>query len=96
MWELVLRPEGVNVIGTKWIYKNKSDEHGAVIRNKLRLVAQGYIQEEEVDFDETFALVARLKSIWILLAIACHLNFKLHQMDVNSAFLNGILQEEVC
>ena len=95
MWELVLRPEGVNVIGTIWTFKNKSDEHRIVIRNKLRLVAQGYIQVEEVDFDETFALVARLKSIWILLAIACHLNFKLYQMDVNSAFLNGMLQEVV-
>ena len=95
VWELVLRPEGVNVIGTIWTFKNKSDEHRIVIRNKLRLVAQEYIQAEGVDFDETFALVARLESIWILLAIACHLNFKLYQMDVNSAFLNGILQEEV-
>ena len=95
MWELVPRPEGINVIGTKWTFKNKSNEHGTVIRNKSRLVAQGYDQVEGVDFDETFALVARLESIWILLAIACHLNFKLYQMDVNSAFLNGILQEEV-
>ena len=95
MWELVPRPEGINVIGTKWTFKNKSNEHGTIIRNKLRLVAQGYIQAEGVDFDETLALVARLESIWILLAIACHLNFKLYQMDVNSAFLNGILQEEV-
>ena len=95
MWELVPRPEGVNVIGTKWIFKNKSDEHETVIRNKSRLVAQGYTQVEGVDFDETFAPVARLESIRILLAIACHLNFKLYQMDVKSAFLNGMLQEEV-
>ena len=93
--ELVPRPKGVNVIGTKWIFKNKSDEHGTVIRNKFRLVAQGYTQVEEVDFDETFAPVARLESIRILLAIASHLNFKLHQMDVKSVFLNGMLQEEV-
>ena len=83
------------MIGTKWIFKNKYDEHGTVIRNKSRLVAQGYTQVEGVDFDETFAPVARLESIRILLAIASHLNFKLYQMDVKSAFLNGMLQEEV-
>ena len=83
------------MIGTNWIFKNKSNEHGTVIRNKLRLVAQGYTQVEGIDFDETFALVARLESIRILLAIASHLNFKLYQMDVKSAFLNGMLQEEV-
>ena len=83
------------MIGIKWIFKNKSDEHGTVIRNKFRLVAQGYTQVEEVDFDETFAPVARLASIRILLAIASHLNFKLYQMDVKSVFLNGMLQEEV-
>ena len=85
----------LNVIGTKWIFKNKSNEHGTVIKNKSRLVAQGYTQVEGIDFDETFALVARLESIRILLAIASHLNFKLYQMDVKSAFLNGMLQEEV-
>ena len=95
VWELVSRPKGVNVIGTKWIFKNKSDEHGTVIRNKLRLVAQGYTQVEGIDLDETFAPVAKLESIRILLAIASHLNFKLYQMDVKSAFLNGMLQEEV-
>ena len=83
------------MIGTKWIFKNKSDEHGTIIRNKSRLVAQGYTQVEGVDFDETFAPVARLESIRILLAITSHLNFKLYQMDVKSAFLNGMLQEEV-
>ena len=95
VWELVPRLEGVNVIGTKWIFKNKSDEHGTIIRNKSRLAAQGYTQVEGVDFDETFAPVAGLESIRILLAITCHLNFKLYQMDVKSAFLNGMLQEEV-
>ena len=95
VWELVPRPNGVNVIGTKWIFKKKSNEHGIVIRNKSKLVAQGYTQVEGIDFDETFALVVRLESIQILLAIASHLNFKLYQMDVKSAFLNGMLQEEV-
>jgi hypothetical protein len=66
-----------------------------VIRNKARLVEQGYTQIEGVDFDETFAPVARLESIRILLSIACHLGFKLYQIDIKSAFLNGILQEEV-
>ena len=78
VWELVPRPDGVNVIMTKWIFKNKSDEHGTIIRNKSRLVAQGYTQVEGVDFDETFAPIAILKSIWILLAIACHMNFNLY------------------
>ena len=90
--ELAPTPKGVNVIGTKWIFKNKADEHGTVIRNKSRLVAQGYTQVW-VDFDETFAPIARLESIWILLAIAFHLNFKLYQMDIKNAFLNGMLQE---
>jgi len=84
-----------NIIDTKWIFKNKIDEHGTVVRNKARLVAQGYTQIEGVDFDETYAPVARLESIRILIPIACHLGFKLYQMDVKSAFLNGILQEEV-
>ena len=63
VWELVPRPEGVNVIGTKWIFKNKSDKHGTIVRNKSRLVAQGYTQVEGVNFDETFAPIARLEFI---------------------------------
>ena len=95
VWELFPRTKGVNVIGTKWIFKNKSNEHGMVIINKSRFIAQGYTQVKGIDFDETFASVARLESIRILLAIASHLNFKLYQMDVKNAFLNGMLQEEV-
>ena len=95
VWDLVPRPEGINVIGTKWIYKNKSDENGTVTRNKARLVAQGYTQVEGLDFDETFAPVARLESIRLLLGVACILKFKQFQMDVKSAFLNGYLHEEV-
>jgi len=95
VWTLVPRPVEQNIIGTKWIFKNKTDEHGTVVRNKARLIAQGYTHIEGVDFDETFAPVARLESIKILLSIACHLDFKLYQMDVKSAFLNGVLQEEV-
>ncbi|WJX12366.1 hypothetical protein P8452_02876 [Trifolium repens] len=95
VWDLVPRPEDMNVIGTKWVYKNKSDENDTVTRNKARLVAQGYTQIEGLDFDETFAPVARLKSIRLLLGVACILKFKLYQMDVKSSFLNGYLQEEV-
>jgi transposase InsO family protein len=95
VWTLVSRPAHTNVIGTKWIYKNKSDEFGTVIRNKARLVAQGYTQMEGIDFDETFAPVARLESVRLLLAFACHHKFILYQMDVKSAFLNGLLKEEV-
>jgi hypothetical protein len=76
-------------------FQEQISEHGTAIRNKARLVAQGYTQIEEVDFDETFALVARLESIRILLSISCHLGFKFYHIDVKSAFLNGILQEEV-
>ncbi|KAK6150694.1 hypothetical protein DH2020_015626 [Rehmannia glutinosa] len=94
VWYLVPRPDNVNVIGTKWIFKNKTDESGNIVRNKARLVAQGYTQVEGVDFDETFAPVARIESNRLLLAIACHLGLTLHQMDVKSAFLNGILDEK--
>ena len=95
VWELVARPDGVNIVGTKWIFKNKTDEHGEVVRNKARLVAQGYSQIEGVDFEETFAHVARLESIRLFLGMTCILNFKVYQMDVKCAFLNGILHEEV-
>ncbi|GJU62037.1 retrovirus-related pol polyprotein from transposon TNT 1-94 [Tanacetum coccineum] len=84
-----------NVIGTKWVYRNKLDENGVVTRNKASLVAQGYNQQEGIDYDETYAPVARLESIRILLAYACALEFKLYQMDVKSAFLNGFINEEV-
>ncbi|KAK0594086.1 hypothetical protein LWI29_016031, partial [Acer saccharum] len=95
VWTLVPRPKTTNVIGTKWIFRNKSDEDGNIVRNKVRLVAQGYSQIEGIDFEETFAPVARLESIRLLLSISCVHKLKLHQMDVKSAFLNGFLQEEV-
>ena len=96
VWNLVEKPKHCRkVIGTKWIFKNKQDEHGLVVRNKPRLVAQGYSQVEGIDFGETYAPVARLESIRILLAYASHHNFKLQQMDVKSAFLNGPLKELV-
>jgi hypothetical protein len=75
VWSMVPRPSNHNVIGTKWIFKNKSQENGIVIQNKARLVTQGYTQVEEIDFDETFALVARLESIRVLLGIECNFSF---------------------
>lgn len=95
VWDLVLRPEGINVIGPRWLYKNKCDEQEVVTRNKVRLIAQGYTQMERVDFDETFVPVARLESIRLLLGMACLLKFKLFKMDVKSVFLNGYLNEDV-
>jgi hypothetical protein len=94
VWELVERPNN-NIIGTKWVFRNKQDEFGIVTRNKARLVAQGYIQVEGLDFGETYAPVARLEAIRFLLAFAAHYDFKLYQMDVKSAFLNGPLSEKV-
>ncbi|KAK1618233.1 hypothetical protein QYE76_023750 [Lolium multiflorum] len=95
VWSLVERPKDhrINVIGTKWVFKNKQDEDGIVIRNKARLVAQGFAQIEGMDFEDTFAPVARLEAIRLLLAFASFHNFKLYQMDVKSAFLNGPLKE---
>jgi hypothetical protein len=92
VWKLVERPN-TNVIGTKWVFRNKQDENGVVTRNKTRLVAQGFTQVEGLDFEETYAPVARLEAIRMLLAFAAHHDFKLYQMDVKSAFLNGPIQE---
>ena len=83
-------PRKHNIIGTKWIYRNKQD-----VRNKAHLVAQSYTQVDGIDFDETFASVARLEAIRILLAYANHHNILLYQMDVKSAFLNGKIEKEV-
>jgi hypothetical protein len=94
VWHLVPRPNQ-NVVGTKWVFRNKQDEHGVVTRNKARLVAKGYSQVEGLDFGETYAPIARLESIRILLAYATYHGFKLYQMDVKCAFLNGPLNEEV-
>jgi hypothetical protein len=94
VWTLVPRLKQ-NIVGTKWVFHNKQDEHGVVTRNKDRLVAKGYAQVAGLDFEETFAPVARLESIRMLLAYAAHHSFKLFQMDVKSAFLNGPIKEEV-
>ncbi|GJZ22319.1 retrovirus-related pol polyprotein from transposon TNT 1-94 [Tanacetum coccineum] len=95
VWELVPRPDCVMVITLKWIYKVKLDELGGVLKNKARLVARGYRQEEGIDFEESFAPVARLEAIRIFIAFNAHMNMVVYQMDVKTAFLNGILCEEV-
>ncbi|GJW13565.1 putative ribonuclease H-like domain-containing protein [Tanacetum coccineum] len=89
VWILVDLPKGHRAIGTKLVYINKKDERGIVIRNKARLVAQGHTQEEGIDYDEVFALVARVEAIRLFLAYASYMGFMVYQMDVKSAFLYG-------
>ncbi|GJX63994.1 putative ribonuclease H-like domain-containing protein [Tanacetum coccineum] len=88
-------PHGKRAIGTKWVYRNKKDERGIVIRNKARLVTQGYTQEEGINYNEVFALVARIKAIRLFSGYASFKDFVVYQMDVNSAFLYGKIEEEV-
>ncbi|GJW21208.1 putative ribonuclease H-like domain-containing protein [Tanacetum coccineum] len=95
VWILVDLPHGKKAIGTKWVYRNKKDERGVVVRNKARLVAQGHRQEEGIDYDEVFAPVARIEAIRIFLAFASYMGFIVYQMDVKSAFLYGTIDEEV-
>nr|GEV18909.1 retrovirus-related Pol polyprotein from transposon TNT 1-94 [Tanacetum cinerariifolium] len=95
VWELIPRPDKLMVITLKWIYKVKLDELGGILKNKARLVARGYRQEKRIDFEEYFAIVARLDAIRIFLAFAAHMNMIVYQMDVKTAFLNGILRGEV-
>ena len=94
-WELVPRPTKKNVIGSKWVFKNKMNEQGQVIRNKARLVCKGYSQIEGLEYDENFSPVARMEAIRMFLAFPCYQDLKVYQMDVKSAFLNGDLEEEV-
>nr|GEX17741.1 Gag-Pol polyprotein [Tanacetum cinerariifolium] len=95
VWELVDKQFGKMVIRLKWLWKNKKDEDQTVIRNKARLVAKEYAQEEGIDFEESFAPVARLEAVRIFIAYAAHKSFPIYQMDVKTAFLNGPLKEEV-
>jgi hypothetical protein len=94
-WRLVERPTHVRSIGLRWVYKAKKDAAGIINKYKARLVAKGYVQRQGVDFDEVFAPVARLESVRLLLAHAATQGWAVHHMDVKSAFLNGVLQEEV-
>nr|GEX65330.1 hypothetical protein [Tanacetum cinerariifolium] len=95
VWELVDRPLCTNVINLKWLWKNKHDKENTVIRNKSRLMAKGYAQKEGVDFEESFAPVARLEAVRLFIAYAAHKSFTIYQMDVKTAFLYGPLKEEV-
>ncbi|GJU86353.1 putative ribonuclease H-like domain-containing protein [Tanacetum coccineum] len=95
VWRLVDLPKGKHVIGTKWVYRNKKDKREIVVRNKARLVAQGYTQEEGIDYDEVFAPVARIEAIRLFLAYASFMGFIVYQIDVKSAFLYGTIKEEV-
>ncbi|GJZ55754.1 retrovirus-related pol polyprotein from transposon TNT 1-94 [Tanacetum coccineum] len=95
VWELVDRPLCKNVINLKWLWKNKRDEENTIIRNKSRLVAKGYAQKEGIDFEESFAPVARLEAVRLFIAYAAHKSFPVYQMDVKTAFLYGPLKEEV-
>ena len=96
VWALVPRPKNKSaIIGTRWVYQYKLDGDGIVVRNKARLVAKGYSPEEGIASDETYEPVARLEAIRIFLAFAAHSNFKVYEMDVKSAVLNGKLEEEV-
>nr|GEY87845.1 hypothetical protein [Tanacetum cinerariifolium] len=95
-WVLVNLLHGKRAIGTKWVYRNKKDERGIVVRSKARLVAQGHIQEEGINYKEVFAPVARIEAIRLFLAYASFMGFMVYQMDVKSAFLYGTIEEEVC
>ncbi|GJV39334.1 putative ribonuclease H-like domain-containing protein [Tanacetum coccineum] len=95
VWTLVDLPNEKRTIGTKWVFRNKKDERGIVIKNKARLVAQGYTQEEGIDYDEVFAPVARIEAIRLFLAYASFTDFVVNQMDMKSAFLYGKIEEEV-
>ncbi|KAI3681514.1 hypothetical protein L6452_36313 [Arctium lappa] len=95
VWDLVDLPKGQRAIRTKWVFRNKRDERGIVIRNKARLMAQVYTQEEGIDYEKVFAPVARIEAIRLFLAYASYMKFKVYQMDVKSAFLYGSIEEEV-
>lgn len=94
-WELSALPRGHKAIGLKWVFKVKRDAAGNLVKYKARLVAKGYAQRQGVDFEEIFAPVARMETVRVLLALAAHSGWEVHHMDVKSAFLNGVLSEEV-
>jgi hypothetical protein len=93
--ELADLPRGHSAITLKWVFKLKRDEAGAIVKHKARLVARGFMQWEGIDFDDTFAPVARMESVRLLFALAAQEGWRVHHMDVKSAFLNGDLKEEV-
>jgi hypothetical protein len=95
VWDIVLRPEGKSVVTSKWIYKIKHATDGSVEKYKARFVARGFSQVEGIDYEETFAPVARYISIRTIISLATSMGWRLHQMDVKTTFLNGEIEEEV-
>jgi hypothetical protein len=94
-WDLVPRPNDKNIIGSKWVYRNKLNEYGHKVKNRGILVCKGHAQVEGVEFKEFFSLIARIEAIMMFLDFACYKNFKVYHMDVKLVFLNGDLEEEV-
>jgi hypothetical protein len=94
-WELADLPCGHSAITLKWVFKLKRDEAGAIIKHKARLVAHSFMQREGIDFDDTFAPVARMESVWLLFALATQEGWRIRHIDIKSVFLNGDLKEEV-
>ena len=94
-WELVDPPPGYRSISLKWVYKVKRDEHGTIVKHKAHLIARGFFQREGIDFEEVFALVACMESVHLLLALVGAKDWRVHHLDVKSAFLNGELAETV-
>jgi hypothetical protein len=95
VWEVVPRPEGKSVVTYKWLYKLKHVADGSIEKYKACFVARGFSQVEGVDYDETFVSVSRYTSIRVVISIAAEMGWKIHQMDVKTAFLNGLIEEEV-
>ena len=95
VWEIVPRPKDKSVVSSKWIFKTKYSTNGSIEKYKAKFVAHGFSQNEGIDYDETFASVARYTSIRTILSLASNMKWKLHQMDVKKAFLNGLIEEEV-
>ena len=95
VWDLVELPHGINAIGSKWVFKQKSDANGRINRYKARLVAKGFTQKYGLIYDETFCPVVRFESVRTIIALAAKYELKLHQMDATTAFLNGELKEDI-
>ncbi|GKF48274.1 retrovirus-related pol polyprotein from transposon TNT 1-94 [Tanacetum coccineum] len=95
VWVLVPAPDKIKPLTLKWLFKNKHDEENTVIRNKTRLIMRGYRQEEGIDFEESFAPIARMEAIRIFLAYVAHKSFIVFQMDMKTDFLHGLLKEDV-
>ena len=95
VWDIVPKPEGKSVVSSKWIYKIKYAANGSIEKYKARFVARGFSQKEGIDYEETFSLVARYTSIRTILSLASNMKWKLHQMDIKTTFLNGVIEEEV-